>query len=59
MKKIINYSGIPGLILIAALVFMPVSCSKDTVKDNPEADNSSQLIKISGEDAGTATKTTL
>ena len=59
MKKIINYSGIFGLVLISVLVFLPVSCNKDTVKDNPEADNSSQLIKVSGEDAGTATKTTL
>jgi len=59
MKKIINYSGIPGLILISALFFLPVSCNKDAVKENPVADNSSQLIKISGEDAGTATKTTL
>ena len=59
MKKIINYSGIPGLILIAALAFMPVSCSKEAVKDNPEADSSSQLIKVSGEDANAATKTTL
>jgi len=59
MKKIINYSGIPALILMAALVFLPVSCNKDTVKENPNADNSSQLIKVSGEDAGTATKTTL
>jgi len=59
MKKIINYSGIPCLILMAALFFLPVSCNKDTVKDNPNADNSSQLIKVSGEDAGEVTKTTL
>ena len=59
MKKIINYSGIPALILMAALVFMPISCSKEAVKDNPEADNSSQLIKVSGEDVSVATKTTL
>ena len=59
MKKIINYSGIPGLILMAALVFMPFSCSKEAVKENPLTDNSSQLIKISGEDANAATKTTL
>jgi len=59
MKKIINYSGITGLILIAALAFMPVSCSKEAVKDNPEADSSSQLIKVSGEDVSVATKTTL
>jgi len=59
MKKIINYSGIPGLILMAALFFLPVSCNKDSVKDNSNADNSSQLIKISGEDVSVATKTTL
>jgi uncharacterized protein (TIGR02145 family) len=59
MKKIINNSGIAGLVLIAALAFTPVSCSKEAVKDNPKADNSSQLIKVSGEDANAATKTTL
>jgi len=59
MKKIVNYSGIPGLILMAVLVFLPFSCSKVAVKENPDADNSSQLIKISGEDASAATKTTL
>jgi len=59
MKKIINYSGIPVLVLIAALVFMPFSCSKEAVKENPLTDNSSQLIKISGEDANAATKTIL
>jgi len=59
MKKIINLSRIPGLFLWTALVFMPFSCSKEAVKENPLTDNSSQLIKISGEDAGTATKTTL
>ena len=59
MKKTINYSGIPALILISALFFLPVSCNKYTVKDNPNADNSSQLIKVSGEDANAATKTTL
>jgi len=40
MKKIIHYSGIPALMLIAALVFTPFSCSKESVKDNPEAENS-------------------
>ncbi len=59
MKKIINYSGIPGLILISALFFLTFSCNKDAVQDNPNADNSSQLIKVSGEDANAATKTTL
>jgi len=59
MKKIINISGIPGLILMAALVFMPVSCNKDAVKDNPLPGSSSQLIKVSGEDVSVATKTTL
>jgi len=44
---------------MAALVFMPFSCSKEAVKENPLTDNSSQLIKISGEDANAATKTTL
>jgi len=59
MKKIINYSGIPALVLMATLVFMPFSCSKEAVKENPLTDNSSQLIKISGEDANAVTKTIL
>ena len=59
MKKIINYSGIAGLVLISALFFLSVSCNKDTIEDNPKADSSSQLIKVSGEDANAATKTTL
>ncbi|MHC1690622.1 MAG: FISUMP domain-containing protein [Bacteroidales bacterium] len=59
MKKIINYSGIPGLVLISALFFLPFSCNKDRVQDNPNSVISSQLIKVSGEDANAATKTTL
>lgn len=59
MKKIINYSGIAGLVLISALFFLPFSCNKDTVENNPNADSNSQLIKVSGEDANAATKTTL
>lgn len=59
MKKIINYSGIAGLVLISALFFLPFSCNKDTVDNNPNADSNSQLIKVSGEDANAATKTTL
>lgn len=59
MKKIINYSGIAGLVLISSLFFLFISCNKDTVQNNPNAVISSQLIKISGEDANAATKTTL
>jgi len=59
MKKTINYSGIPGLILMAALFFLPFSCSKVAVNGNTLPDNSLQLIKVSGEDVSVATKTTL
>ncbi len=55
----INYSSRPGLILISALFLLPLSCNKDKVTDNPGKDNISQLIKVSGEDANSTTKTTL
>jgi uncharacterized protein (TIGR02145 family) len=61
MKKIINYPKILS-VLFLALVCILVSCSKDAVKENPEnplPGNSSQLIKVSGEGAPEATKTTL
>lgn len=61
MKKMINYPRIVS-VLFFALVFTVVSCSKDAVKESPEnplPGNSSQLIKVSGEGAADATKTTL
>jgi len=58
MKKIINLSRVPGLFLWTVLLFIPVSCSKEAGQESPLA-NSSQMIKISGEDVSVATKTTL
>ena len=61
MKMMINYPRIVSA-LFFALVFTVLSCSKDTVNESPQnplPGNSSQLIKVSGEGAAEATKTTL
>lgn len=61
MKMMINYPRIVSA-LFFALFFTVLSCSKDTVNESPQnplPDNSSQLIKVSGEGAAEATKTTL
>ena len=57
MKKTINYSWIMSL-LVLVLVVIPVSCSKDSAKENPQSDTDLP-IKISGEHANVDTKTTL
>jgi len=41
------------------LLMLPVSCNKETSTENTLPEKSSQTISISGEDANTATKTTL
>ncbi len=59
MGKMINYSIRPGLILISALFLLPLSCNKNSVTDNPGKEVITQLIKVSGEDSNSTTKTTL
>lgn len=61
MKKIINYSRIVSLLILAP-VFILVCCSKDSVKDNLQNSlpgTTTGLIKVSGEGALETTKTTL
>jgi uncharacterized protein (TIGR02145 family) len=57
MKKTINYSWILSLLFV--LVVIPVSCSKESAKENPQPETDLPLIKISGEHANVDTKTTL
>jgi uncharacterized protein (TIGR02145 family) len=56
MKRTINYSLILSLLFV--LVVIPVSCSKESAKENPQSDINLP-IKISGEQASEDTKTTL
>ncbi len=56
MKKFISQNG---LIIISALFLLPLSCTKDKVTDKPNNEVISQLIKVSGEDVNSTTKTTL
>ena len=58
MKRTINYSWILSLLLLV-LVVIPVSCSKDNAKENPQSETNLPLIKISGEHSLETTKTTL
>lgn len=57
MKNSSNHSYILSLISLV-LVFVPVSCNKNTDKNSVQ-DCTSQLIKVFAEDEGAATKTTL
>ena len=56
MKKTIYYSWILSLLLV--LVVIPVSCSKESAKENPQPETNLP-IKISGVHANIDTKTTL
>ena len=56
MKKTINYTWILSLLFV--LVVIPVSCSKESAKENPLPETNLQ-IKISGVQANVDTKTTL
>ncbi len=44
---------------LAVLMIIPLACSEDNSNRNPEQNSISQMIKVSGEDADAATKTTL
>lgn len=48
MKKVIDYSDIPMLLLIAALTFVPVSCKKDPIKEVSYPGTSLTSVIISG-----------
>jgi len=56
MKKTINYSWILSMLFV--LVVIPVSCSKESAKENPQPETNLP-IKISGIHANIDTKTTL
>lgn len=61
MKKKINFLGILTLVIIATLVFLPISCNKDRSQVNEDHSENiiHQAIKVSGTDTSSVTKTTL